>query len=297
MPAISTEALTKSYGERVGVRDVSLQVDEGSVFGFIGPNGAGKTTTIRMLLGFLKPTSGRARVLGQDAWSESAAIKRDVGYLPGDLRLPGWMDGRKALRVVGAARSRDLTAPGHELAEYFALELGVPVRDMSRGMRQKLGLILTLAHRPRLLVLDEPTSALDPLTQERLCSLLRERAEGGATVFFSSHVLSEVQDLCERVAFVRSGEIIVDTTLAELRSQVRRDVTIEWRESPPPPQLADGLLEVYRQTETVWHSRLVGTTPELLDWLSGRPVADLAVEPPDLDSLFMRFYRDEVEGA
>src|SRR5262249_103001 len=151
MSLIQLENLTRRYGHRRGVERVSLSVPEGALFGFLGPNGAGKTTTIRVLLGFLRPTSGEARIFGLDCWHDSKKIKRNVGYLPGDLRLPGWISGAKALSIFGAVRASDLAGSGRKLAETFDLDLGVKVRDMSRGMRQKLGLVLALAHSPRLL--------------------------------------------------------------------------------------------------------------------------------------------------
>src|SRR5580765_3539907 len=200
MPLIQIENLTRGYGRRRGVDRLSLNVAEGTLFGFLGPNGAGKTTTIRVMLGFLRPTAGAAKIFGLDCWSDSKAIKRDVGYVPGDLRLPSWMNGETALSIFGAVRGQDLMRSGRELAERFDLDLRVKVREMSRGMRQKLGLILALAHSPRLLVLDEPTSALDPLMQQELRALLVKMAAKGHTVFFSSHSLGEVEELCDRVA-------------------------------------------------------------------------------------------------
>ena len=178
MSVISTEALTHRYGRRIGIKDLSLSVPEGSLFGFLGPNGAGKTTTIRVLLGFLRPSSGRASLFGLDCWRESSRIKAEVGYLPGDLRLHSWMTGAQALALFGAIRCRDLRREGDELAQRFHLDLSVKVRNMSRGTRQKLGLILAMAHRPRLLVLDEPSASLDPLMQEELRSQLRSLGQG-----------------------------------------------------------------------------------------------------------------------
>src|ERR1044071_6944593 len=227
---IQLDNLTRRYGRRRGIERVSLSVPAGALFGFLGPNGAGKTTTIRVLLGFLRPGSGSARIFGLDCWRDSKAIKRDVGYIPGDLRLSEWMNGATALSIFGAVRGRDLSRSGRELAETFALDLRVKVREMSRGMRQKLGLILALAHAPRLLVLDEPTSALDPLMQELLHDSLRRLAGAGHTVFFSSHSLGEVEQLCDRVAIVRDGEIVADESLAALRDRAGHDVTIRWTE-------------------------------------------------------------------
>ena len=294
MSQIQLDNLTRRYGRRRGVEGVSLSVPEGALFGFLGPNGAGKTTTIRVMLGFLRPTSGEARIFGLDCWRDSKAIKRDIGYLPGDLRLPAWMDGTNALSIFGAVRGRDLAGAGRELAEKFDLDLRVKVRDMSRGMRQKLGLILALAHSPRLLVLDEPTSALDPLMQQTLHELLRQRAAAGHTVFFSSHSLGEVEQLCDRVAIVRAGEIVADESLAVLRDRAGHDVTIRWKDDAPalaiePPEF----LKLTRCERAVWQGTLEGPVRRLVDFLAGKSVEDLSIGRPDLESLFRRFYEHE----
>ena len=291
MSQIQLDNLTRRYGRRRGVERVSLSVPEGSLFGFLGPNGAGKTTTIRVMLGFLRPTSGEARIFGLDCWRDSKAIKRDIGYLPGDLRLSAWMDGANALSIFGAVRGRDLAGAGRELAEKFDLDLRVKVRDMSRGMRQKLGLILALAHSPRLLVLDEPTSALDPLMQQTLHDVLRQLAAAGHTVFFSSHSLGEVEQLCDRVVIVRDGEIVADESLPALRNRAGHDVTIRWRDDESalpidPPEF----LKLTRRERVVWQGRLDGPVQRLVDFLAGKPVEDLSVGRPDLESLFRRFY-------
>jgi ABC-2 type transport system ATP-binding protein len=297
VPLIQLEDLTRRYGRRRGVERVSFSVGEGALFGFLGPNGAGKTTTIRVMLGFLRPTSGAARIFGLDCWHKSKAIKRNVGYVPGDLRLPAWMNGAQALRIFGAVRGRDLTRAGAELAERFTLELSVKVRDMSRGMRQKLGLILALAHSPRLLVLDEPTSSLDPLMQQLLHELLRQLAAAGHTVFFSSHSLGEVEQLCDRVAIVRNGELVADESLAALRERAGHDVTIWWKKDssargPTPPEY----LKLTRCDDGIWQGTLEGPVQRLVDFLTGQPVEDLSIGRPDLESLFRRFYEDEPEG-
>ena len=175
MNTIEVDSLSKSYGRRVGVDGLSLSVGDGTLFGFLGPNGSGKSTTIRVLLGLLRPDRGQARVFDLDCWRQSARIKADVGYVPGDLRLYPWLTGRNALKLFGQIRERDLNEQGRALAGEFKLDLEVPVRHMSRGMRQKLGLILAMAHRPRLLVLDEPSTGLDPLIQDRLFARLAWR--------------------------------------------------------------------------------------------------------------------------
>jgi ABC-2 type transport system ATP-binding protein len=293
---IELDHLTRRYGRRRGVERVSLSIPEGALFGFLGPNGAGKTTTIRVMLGFLRPTSGEARIFGLDCWRESKSIKRDIGYLPGDLRLPPWVNGANALSIFGAVRGKDLAGSGRELAEKFDLDLRVKVRDMSRGMRQKLGLILALAHSPRLLVLDEPTSSLDPLMQQALHDLLRQLAGAGHTVFFSSHSLGEVEQLCDRVAIVRDGEIVADESLAALRDRAGHDVTIRWKDDAPalaigPPDF----LRLTRREGVVWQGTLDGPVRRLVEFLAGKPVEDLSIGRPDLESLFRRFYEHDRE--
>jgi ABC-2 type transport system ATP-binding protein len=291
MSAISARQLTMRYGRRIGIDRVDLEVEPGAIFGFLGPNGAGKTTAIRVLLGFLRPTAGHAEIFGVDCWRGSPRIKRDVGYLPGDLRLYPWMNVRRALRLFGLARRRDLTDAGLALADRFVLDPTVPVRKMSRGMRQKLGIILALVHEPKLLVLDEPTSGLDPLMQDELAACLRERVARGHTVFFSSHTLSEVEQLCDRVAIVRSGRIVADESLDALRRRARRQVRLVFDDAAAASACdAPGFLERVVRDGATWRGEIDGEARDLVRWCAGRPVRDLEVGPPELDTLFRRFY-------
>jgi ABC-2 type transport system ATP-binding protein len=291
---IETQNLTRSYGSRRGIEGVSLSVPEGSLFGFLGPNGAGKTTTIRVLLGFLRPSSGAARMFGRDCWSQSPRIKADVGYIPGDLRLYPWMNGHAGLAIVGAVRDKDITAQGRMLAREFDLDLKVRVREMSRGMRQKLGIILALAHQPRLLVLDEPSTGLDPLVQEQFRSYLRSFTRRGGTVFFSSHTLSEVEQLCDRVAIVRDGKIVVDEPLESLRRRAGHEITIRWTDGgvmadvQPPP-----FLKLHRREGAFWVGMLEGPLDDAIRWLARYRIAELEVTRPDLERLFRRFYEHD----
>ena len=297
MSIIETSSLTRHYGSRRGIESVDLAVREGTLFGFLGPNGAGKTTTIRVLLGLLRPSAGAARIFGHDCWHQSDAIKQEVGYVPGDLRLHGWLDGQAALRIWGRIRRRNLLPYGKQLADRFSLDLKVKVRNMSRGMRQKLGLILALAHKPRLLVLDEPTVTLDPLMQSVFLELLREMATAGHTVFFSSHTLGEVEQLCDRVAMIRTGKIVANESLADLQARAGHDVTIRWRESgagtaEPPPELT--LIE---REPLLWHGHIDGPLEPFIQWLAGRPIEDLNIGRPDLESLFRHFYAPQDVNA
>lgn len=289
-PAVVLDNLTKRYGRHAAVEDVSLTVPFGTVYGFLGPNGAGKTTTIRILLGFMRASAGEARALGRECWGAGAALREEVGYISGDVRLYPWLTLRRALSLFSRMRGRDITAYGRRLGEQFELPPDVRVRAMSRGMRQKLGLIIALAHRPRLLVLDEPTAALDPIMQQTLYTHLRERAADGATVFFSSHTLSEVEGLCDRVAILRAGRLVEDEQLAVLRARARRRVTLRWSANgtAPPPDL----LEVEERWADGVRGWLIGEAPALIAWAAAHPVADMTLTAPDLDHLFHQYYRD-----
>lgn len=300
MSVIEISALTRRYGDRRGIDDVSLTVGEGALYGFLGPNGAGKTTTIRILMGFMRATSGSARILGMDCWTQSHHIKANVGFIPGDLRLWGWLTGRAALKYFGSMRAMDITKQGESLACELELDLSVRVGQMSRGMRQKLGLILALAHQPRVLILDEPTTALDPLVQERLRSILRRMAQAGHTVFFSSHTLGEVETLCDRVAIVRQGRIVADSTLSELQSRAGHEVTVDWRDDEAgracAAMAAPKGLTLDRAGSGRWQGRYRGEVVDLIAALSGKPIADLSIARPDLETLFRRYYTDGVES-
>lgn len=293
MAVIQCDQLTKRYGSRIGVEGLSMEVDEGSLFGFLGPNGSGKTTTIRVLLGLLHATDGTASIFGLDCWRRSHVIKREVGYVPGDLRLYPWLTLTNALSIFGHARGCDLNGPGLELAELLELDPHVNVRRMSRGMRQKLGLILALAHRPRLLILDEPTTALDPLMQEVLCRHLRELAGAGHTIFFSSHTLDEVERLCDRVAILRRGRLVADETLESLRTRATRTVTIHWQSGvdqasvKPPP-----VLDLHRREKHWWEATLTGPVMDLIPWAAAQPIEDLSIAKPDLSRVFQQYYVD-----
>lgn len=295
--AVLTEGLTRRYGSRRGIDDVNLAIAEGSLYGFLGPNGAGKTTTIRCLLGFLRATTGNARIFGLDCWRDSRSIKAEVGSIPGDLRLYPWLTGHSALKLFGRIRRRDIRAKGKQLADEFELDLSVKVRQMSRGMRQKLGLILALAPEPKLIMLDEPSSGLDPLMQARFRMMLKRMAANGQTVFFSSHTLNEVEALCERIAIVRSGRIVADSTLDDLRRQAKHEFEISWAngagESTPPPPFAT--LTV-RNGERWVGSVEDGSLRPMLDFLAGKPVNDVRLARPDLETIFHRYYETEEES-
>lgn len=291
MSVLTVRNLRHLYGRRIGIDSVNLSVSQGQLFGLLGPNGSGKTTTIRVLLGLLRPSSGTASVFDLDCWRHSHVIKRQLGYLPGDLRLYPWLTGNRAVSIMGQVRGRDLRKLADELAQRFQLDMGLPVRRMSRGMRQKLGILLATAHYPRLLVLDEPTTGLDPLMQDELATFLRARAAGGDTVIFSSHTLSEVELLCDRVAILRRGTVVADESLAVLRAQAPRVVTLRFqsdrvaREVAPPD-----FLDVRKRTGAVWDCSLRGPTTPLVRWAAAQPLDDLTIGSPNLEAMFRNYY-------
>jgi len=278
--------------------EVTLAVREGEVFGFLGPNGAGKTTCIRLLLGFIHPTAGSARVLGLDSRADGLAIRERVGYLPGGIALYDALTGRELLDYLGSFYRRP-PALRDRLLE--ALELGPadlvrPIRDYSRGMRQKLGIVQALQHDPELAILDEPSEGLDPLMQRAFYEILDERRAAGRTIFFSSHVLSEVERVCDRVAIVRHGRLVALEEIDSLLARRRR--TVEMRLAGPAPSLA-GIPGVSAVVVVDGHLRceLEGDVRPFLAAISGAPVTDLTIEPARLEDAFLEFYEDRPPGA
>ncbi len=229
---IETEGLTKFYGKVVGVQDLDLEVFRGELFGFLGPNGAGKTTTIRLIMGMLKPSDGHASVLGLDTWQKSVDVKRLVGYLPGEPALYPRMTGEELIRFV-ASFDHHGEESGRELARRLELDLDRRTEGYSRGMKQKLAIVLALMKDPPLLIMDEPTNGLDPITQHALYEILNERREGGTTVLFSSHNLPEVERLADRVGIIRQGRLAGTERIEDLRSMHLRNVEAMYSGEPP----------------------------------------------------------------
>jgi len=291
---IETEGLTKSYGAARGIVDLDLRVPAGTVFGFLGPNGAGKTTTIRVLLDFLRPTRGVARVLGLDSHEDSVEIHRRVGYLPGDPALYDRITSREELAWLGRLRGGVDRVWLDGLSERFAVELDRPIRALSKGNRQKVALVQAFMGRPELLVLDEPTSGLDPLVQHEFHALVREITDEGATVFLSSHVLDEVQHLCDNVGIIREGRLVAVESVAGLQARAARDVTISFGEPVDLEPFA--ALPGVRDAElrgTTLHCRFAGNADRLVKLASRFAVVDLTSVPADLDDLFMDYYQAE----
>jgi ABC-2 type transport system ATP-binding protein len=307
MEAVVTQALTKTYGghgmfrrsgEVRALHELSISVREGEIFGFLGPNGAGKSTTIRLLLGFLHPTSGGATVLGRDIATDGLEIRRRTGYLPGGIAFYDTMTGAEQLRYLAslygqAAPLRDELIERMELSQR---DLRRQIRDYSRGMRQKIGIIQAFQHDPELAILDEPTEGLDPLMQRSFYEIVDDRQKAGRTIFMSSHILSEVERVCDRVAIVRKGELVALNDIAALLERRRRRV--EMRLDGPPPDLEGvaGVSDV-RLHEGVLTCQLEGDPADFLAALAGTAVRDLLIEPARLEEAFMELYQQTPEDA
>jgi len=315
MDALSTVGLTKAYGHRElpihrlahrptgevrALEDLSIAVAEGEIFGFLGPNGAGKSTTIRLLLGYLHPTAGSARVLGLDIVRDSVAIRSRVGYLPGGIALYDSLSGEHLLDYLGELTGRPSTRRAELLdrLELSARTLERPVRDYSRGMRQKIGIIQALQHDPELAILDEPTEGLDPLMQRAFYAILDDLKAAGRTIFFSSHVLSEVERVCDRVAIVRRGRLVALQDVASLLERRKRNVEIRATDGDLPSlEGVAGVSGLTRTADGRLTCQLEGDVGPFLAAIAGHRITDLTIEPAHLEEAFLELYEDaEAEG-
>lgn len=291
---IQLHRLTKLYGSSVGVRNVSLSVPKGSVFGFLGPNGAGKTTTISMLVDFIRPTSGSVKLFGLDAREQATEIHRRIGFLAGDMAMDRGLTGWQQLEYLGNLRGNFDKAYVRELAKRLDCNLNRKFKKLSRGNRQKVGLIAALMHRPELLILDEPTSGLDPLIQAEFNKIILEHQAAGGTTFISSHVLSEVQEICDTAAFIRQGKIVDIKPIADLTKQAPK----QFRLTGATPELIDKLgqlkgLVIVKDGGQQLSGTYQGDVNRLLKLLSQYKLTDFTFQEPDLESLFMKYYEGD----
>jgi ABC-2 type transport system ATP-binding protein len=295
-PAIETSALTKVFGQTRAVDNLELCVESGEIFGFLGPNGAGKTTTIRALLDLARPTSGIARVLGLDSHRDSVAIHRRVGYLPGDLALFGRMTARDHVERFARARALRGTGRSADVAERFELDLDRKVSELSKGNRQKVGIVLALMHEPDLLILDEPTSGLDPLMKDEFERLLRETTATGRTVFLSSHELDEVQRVADRVAIIKDGQLVSTDTVEALRRSAPSTLELSFREPVDPARFGIDGVRVVASTGTRITLEITGALGPVLRIAADLDPVNLESRHADLDEVFLDFYRDKKGG-
>jgi ABC-2 type transport system ATP-binding protein len=292
--AIRVSGLTKDYGKGHGVFDLDLEVRRGEVFGFLGPNGAGKSTTMRLLLDLIRPTAGAATLLGLDAHTASLEIRRRVGFLPGDFALYPKLTGGAVLDYLADLRGGVERRVRDDLVERFDAQLDRPVHELSTGNRQKLGLIQAFMHEPELLILDEPIAGLDPLVQQSFHALLGEVAADGRTVFLSSHTLSEVERVADRVAILRRGRLVVVDSLERLRSVAIRRLEVEFADGAPSVEEILALPDV--REATLHGARLdvafEGSADALVKAVATHEVRSIRSRDDDLEEIFLRYYRD-----
>ena len=294
---IEIKALTKRYGRARGIENLSFDIEQGEIFGYLGPNGSGKTTTIRCLMGLLRPTSGNCFVLGRRIEPGRATQHRHIGYLPGDFRIWPGRSARKSLKLLAnLGKGNNLDKARAKLAERLDLELDRKVMALSKGNRQKVGVIHAFQHQPEVLILDEPTIGLDPLVRQVVLDLIREAANVGATVLLSSHDLSEIAAVCERAAILREGRLVELAPISKIVQQGKRHLKVWFAEGTKSPVLpADKLpgVRVIEQNSKTLHISYQGSADAVLKWLSQFPVDRIATPDTSLEDAFIQYYRKE----
>jgi ABC-2 type transport system ATP-binding protein len=289
-PVIVIDTLHKSYGKVQAVKGISIHVERGEIFGFLGPNGAGKTTTIRCMLDVIRPTSGTLRVLGLDAQRDTMELHRRIGYLPGDVRLPGDMTGKQVINYFSRLQGLDPVLL-NDLVARFDVEMKRPLKGYSKGMRQKIGVVLAFMCDPEVLILDEPTSGLDPLLQRTFNEFLLQEQARGKTIFMSSHIMSDVEKVCQRVAVIRQGEIVTIEEVEKLRQKAGQRVTVEFGDALTADEVArmPGVSMVTIHNH-VYHFTVSGSMDALIKALSRHEVLRLQAEEAPLEEVFLKFY-------
>jgi len=298
-PPIETHGLSKTYGQDVhAVVELDLRVERGEVFGYLGPNGSGKSTTMRILLDLIRPTAGSASVLGVDPRRRGVEARRQVGYLPGDLRLSDRLTAREQLESLARLRGAVDAKLRDRLCERFDVVLDRPIRQLSRGNRQKVGVVQAFMHRPELVILDEPTTGLDPLLQAEFRTLLRETTAEGRTVFLSSHSLDEVQHVADRIGVIRAGRLVDVDAVERLRERALRHLTIAFAEpvDPAPFAAIDGVRIESAERTTVRLSAPEPAMDAVVKEAGRHRVVDLVSEPADLEEIFLQFYEEPDDG-
>lgn len=287
-PLLRTESLTKEYGGFRALDRLDLEIAPGEIFGLLGPNGSGKSTAIRMLLGFLRPTSGSAWIDGHHCWTASVEVRRRVAYLPGELRLYENLTGRELVDFLCRLRGVRAEAVVDDLARSFDIDVARPIAELSSGMKRKVALLAVLAPRTPLVILDEPTNTLDPSMRDELLDQLLQARAAGQTILFSSHVLSEVEHVCDRVGILKNGRLVHLQRMADLRRG--RRIQVSWTHAVPDVPDLPGVSDIDRRGARELHFAYDGPLPEILGWLSAEPVEDLRIEPVGLGGIYRRFH-------
>lgn len=291
-PVIVIDNLFKSYGNVQAVKGISIRVEQGEIFGFLGPNGSGKTTTIRCMLDVIRPTSGTLRVLGLDAQRDKMELHQRIGYLPGDVRLPGQMTGKQVIDYFSRLQGLEPVLL-NDLVARFDVEMKRPLKGYSKGMRQKIGVVLAFMCDPEVLILDEPTSGLDPLLQRTFNEFLLQEQARGKTIFMSSHIMSDVEKVCQRVAVIRQGEIVTIEEVEKLRQKAGQRVTVEFGDTVSADEVArmPGVSMVTNHNHA-YHFNVSGSMDALIKALSHHEVLRLQAEEAPLEEVFLKFYEN-----
>ena len=293
MYAIEINNLTKTYGNSRGITDISFTIEEGEIFGFIGPNGAGKSTTIRTLLSLIYPTSGSAKIFGKDCIQFAPEIKKEIGYLPSEVFYYDNMKVMDLLKYSASFYKKDCTKRIKELAERMDLDLTKKIDDLSLGNKKKVGIVQGLLHEPKLIILDEPTSGLDPLMQQRFFELLEEENKKGATILFSSHILSEVQRLCDRVAIIKEGKIVTVEKISTLQENNYKRFKIDLVDEPNPSFFRiPGVNNIEANGKTI-SFLFKGNLNIVMRKIAELEIENLWIEEPDLEEIFLHYYEKE----
>ncbi|WHX39885.1 ABC transporter ATP-binding protein [Mesobacillus sp. AQ2] len=293
MNVIEIKNLTKMYGKSRGIENVSFNVEEGEIFGFIGPNGAGKSTTIRTLLSLIYPTSGSATIFGKDIITAAPEIKKDIGYLPSEVFYYDNMKVMDLLKYSASFYKKNCTGRIKELAEIMELDLTKKIDDLSLGNKKKVGIVQGLLHEPKLIILDEPTSGLDPLMQQKFFDLLEKENKKGATILFSSHILSEVQRLCDRVAIIKDGRIVTVEKISTLKENTYKKFKIESNAAINKELFNIEGVNQLQQDGPIISFLFRGNVNSIMKKIAEIEIANLWVEEPDLEEIFMHYYEKE----
>lgn len=290
MSIIEIKNLTKYYGQSVGIENINLNIEEGEIFGFIGPNGAGKSTTIRLLMGLIYPTSGQAKLFGKDAIEYGAEVRKEIGYLPSEIFYYDKMKVIDLLNYSASFYDKDCSKRIQELCEIMELDLNRKIEDLSYGNKKKVGIVQGLLHQPKLIILDEPTGGLDPLMQQKFFDIIREENRKGATVFFSSHILSEVQELCDRVAIIKEGSIIEVADIKHLKESNYKKISIRGENIKQELFALDGVSQLKNgQDELSFFYK--GDINKVTQVISSMTLEDINIEEPTLEEVFMHYYQ------
>lgn len=298
MSIIEINGLTKDYGDHKGNFDLTFSVEEGEVFGYLGPNGAGKTTTIRHLMGFLTPDKGQTHILGMDCRSSSSDIMKQLGYLPGEIAFFDGMNGRDFLSFMTEMRHTTDTSLRDRLVDLFELDTRGKIRKMSKGMKQKLGIVCAFMHDPKVLILDEPTSGLDPLMQKTFADLIHEEKSKGKTILMSSHSFEEIERTCDRVGIIRQGELVAIENMHDLKQMRRKIYIVTFNNSAAASQFSElSGFDIINLNDNTVKLSILGNVTEFIMALHDYTVLDLSTENSSLEDIFMHYYGNKPQSV